>query len=546
MLRFIRLHRPLGLSDEGKAWFAAHLRKLVAKRAQESYDLLMERTDVRGDDFVQALTGLFRDIGSALDANRDAVFETFGQAAMLDIATALHAECDTYGARVLRAYCQHRRLGALMQQTNALQSPEKGLGSSTATSTTAAATAAAAVDPRQVEEYLDEVLVLAQMCDEYNQYVLAAMSEATAPESLGAARENSFRSGVFNQTVRELVSYYIQMEEYYMDRNVKTAIAIDEWTRGAPITSMVDDVFFIVQKCGRRAISTGNVQSGCAVLGQVNSLLAGDLRSSLDTKWKPAAQRLIQLLGAQLDNGSDACDAEAQGAVLNSISACEKYTGKLREDLDMFSREVFVLASDRERIQSILQDLNKTARDFVGIGDRAVEQMSTLLIGRSRSAMEKVASSSYQISEAQYAAIELSADTWVQQLLVALITSFRFLSPVLSPELFEALGLTVLDKVTERLEATLRLKRFNQLGGLQLDRDVRVLVSTLAEVVPGTVRERFARLSEMSTLLSLERPGEISDYASATATWRLTETQIREVLSQRFDFDQREIAALAL
>lgn len=61
-----------------------------------------------------------------------------------------------------------------------------------------------------------------------------------------------------------------------------------------------------------------------------------------------------------------------------------RYTGKLREDLDMFSREVFVLASDRERIQSILQDLNKTARDFVGIGDRAVEQMSTLLIGRSR------------------------------------------------------------------------------------------------------------------------------------------------------------------
>jgi hypothetical protein len=45
---------------------------------------------------------------------------------------------------------------------------------------------------------------------------------------------------------------------------------------------------------------------------------------------------------------------------------------------------VFVLASDRERVQSILQDLNKTARDFAGIGGRAVEQMSTLLVGRSR------------------------------------------------------------------------------------------------------------------------------------------------------------------
>lgn len=243
--------------------------------------------DVRGDDFVSALTSLFRDIGSALDANRDAVVETFGQLAMLDVAAALHAECDVYGARVLRAYSQHRRLGALMQQTNALQSPDKSLNASLATSTTAAATAAAgAVDPRQVEQYLDEVLVLAQLCDEYNQYVLAAMAEATAPEPLGAARENAFRSGMFNQTVRELLSYYIQMEEYYMDRNVKTAIAIDEWTPGAPITSMVDDVFFIVQKCGRRGLSTSNVQCACAVLSQGNTLLATELRAALDGNWK--------------------------------------------------------------------------------------------------------------------------------------------------------------------------------------------------------------------------------------------------------------------
>jgi hypothetical protein len=66
------------------------------------------------------------------------------------------------------------------------------------------------------------------------------------------------------------------------------------------------------------------------------------------------------------------------------IKKNRRYTGKLREDLDTFSREVFVLASDRERVQSILQDLNKTARDFAGIGGRAVEQMSTLLVGRSR------------------------------------------------------------------------------------------------------------------------------------------------------------------
>lgn len=230
--------------------------------------------------------------------------------------------------------------------------------------------------------------------------------------------------------------------------------------------------------------------------------------------------------------------------------------------------------------------------------------------------MEKLASASYTLTEAAYAANEL-ADTWVQILLVALITSFQFLSPLLSPEMFDSLAMTTLDKVcfsfvalllfafclfrlrrfmitlfvcgvlpefaeekravkqsfgvfffivniffsltsstikkiifqlkkkiVERIEAVLRLKRFNQLGGLQLDRDVRMLVATLSEVVPGTVRERFGRLSEMSTLLSFESPTEILDYSSVS--WKLTETQIREVLSQRFDFDQREIATLQL
>lgn len=36
--------------------------------------------------------------------------------------------------------------------------------------------------------------------------------------------------------------------------------------------------------------------------------------------------------------------------------------------------------------------------------------------------------------------------------------------------------------MVDRLEATLSVKRFNQLGGLQLDRDVRHLINTLSEV----------------------------------------------------------------
>ena len=64
---------------------------------------------------------------------------------------------------------------------------------------------------RQVEGYLDELLLLCQRSEEYTQFVLGAMAAAVAPAVLGAVRENAFRSGPFNLLVRELVAYYINL-----------------------------------------------------------------------------------------------------------------------------------------------------------------------------------------------------------------------------------------------------------------------------------------------------------------------------------------------
>lgn len=67
---------------------------------------------------------------------------------------------------------------------------------------------------------------------------------------------------------------------------MEKAIAIDEWSPDALTTSMVDDVFFILQKCGGRALAIGSLQCLCAILGQLNNLLRDSLRSALEYKWK--------------------------------------------------------------------------------------------------------------------------------------------------------------------------------------------------------------------------------------------------------------------
>ena len=44
-----------------------------------------------------------------------------------------------------------------------------------------------------MEGHLEEMLLLCQRSEEYNQFMLAKMADAVAPAILGANRENAFR-----------------------------------------------------------------------------------------------------------------------------------------------------------------------------------------------------------------------------------------------------------------------------------------------------------------------------------------------------------------
>lgn len=46
------------------------------------------------------------------------------------------------------------------------------------------------------------------------------MGEVCAPAALPPARETAMRGGAFNSAVRELLSYYISLEEYYMEESL--------------------------------------------------------------------------------------------------------------------------------------------------------------------------------------------------------------------------------------------------------------------------------------------------------------------------------------
>jgi len=69
------------------------------------------------------------------------------------------------------------------------------------------------------------------------------------------------------------------------------------------------------------------------------------------------------------------------------------------------------------------------------------------------------------------------------------------------------------------------------------DKEVRALVSYLTNTTSWSIRDKFARLTQMATILNLERVNEILDYwgsNSGPLTWRLTPTEVRLVMSLRY------------
>lgn len=121
---------------------------------------------------------------------------------------------------------------------------------------------------------------MCQLSEEYNAFMLGKMRDAAAGGhgQLTAAREAAFRSGQFNLAVREMLGQYMILEEFYMNETCSLAIRIDETSPGSLTSSLVDDVFFILHKCGSRALSSGSAQCSVALLAELNNLVANTLR----------------------------------------------------------------------------------------------------------------------------------------------------------------------------------------------------------------------------------------------------------------------------
>ena len=246
---------------------------------------------------------------------------------------------------------------------------------------------------------------------------------------------------------------------------------------------MVDDTFFVLLKAGRRCLGTGKVPSVVAILNQLNALLTGLYRNALAAKLQGAAGRLVAAGAPGLEGRDEAAAAAAASAAavpFNDADISSDYVVKLRQQLEGLAVQLFQAANDRDRVKLVLADLQKTGGDLRQLTTRSMDQLCGGVMPRLRPALDEAAAASYQIHEVELGAAAAAGggggSAWPQALLLAFSTHLGWLQPLLTPANWDALVHLALDKVVARLEAVLSQKRYTQLGGLQLEKDLRLLV----------------------------------------------------------------------
>jgi len=224
---------------------------------------------------------------------------------------------------------------------------------------------------------------------------------------------------------------------------------------------------------------------------------------------------------------------------LSALQACVGYTPQLWQRAEEeFSRSLPRDALKAARAQ--LQEAEAVQGAFQASLDSGAAQVSRHLLARLR--FDVLASAGYLLhTEAAFAAAE--GDSFVSGLVDEVSSLMRPLAHALVDQAREAVLQQLVQGVAERLEALLTSKKFDQLGALHFDRELRALTKRLGELSSKGVREKLTRLTQISTLLNLETESDAVELWDPS-TWRLSAAEARQVLSLRVEFRKEAIAGL--
>eukprot|EP00922_Rhytidocystis_sp_ex-Travisia-forbesii_P005678 GHVS01008251.1.p1 GENE.GHVS01008251.1~~GHVS01008251.1.p1 ORF type:complete len:843 (-),score=190.24 GHVS01008251.1:702-3110(-) len=567
--RTAKLFYPLGIEEEGINRFIVFIKHFINEKCAGNFQALKQTdvtkaTDVEEEEeeegvHVAVLTKLFVCGADLIDQHQQNIEQEFGPENFILFCRGVQEETDVQALRILEHFATHRLAKFTSKQTGA----ESHL--------------------RDVDVVLEDAVLLSQRCHQFDVYLrkcaAAVVNSLTQSSALlqdsangsYAAKDGLVRLSAMAQRMQEIMGNYITLEQTFMQRSLKMALRDSDeisWDDAEQLTSTaVEDTFFIMHKSVARAISGCDVWSACAVVNLVTNLLSTEVVIAMEENLQSSRQFYANYMQVPEHLTSFVCRAAVPDAVMkerdvskpmgaafswthsvNNIQACCDYLGRFQSKCeaafdDRFRPEVGD-GSGRRLFMQTLQNMETVKSELATLHSYACKVTLNILKCHLVESLRPLDSLSYDITQTQYNDYQVN-DPFMRNFIVSLQRLHAHLTAVLNSQSVNLCIQFLVEKVCKRLENAFLSKRsFSLLGGVQVDADIRALMSFCSEISSQSVRAKFGRLIEFGDVVNLGSLDELQDIwgaSSSAKAWRLSSAEIKKVLQLRGDFCLEDI-----
>ena len=296
------LLQTLGLESVARDSFLEYVEQSVF--ASVSADAPVDGATDPATAYAQALSNIFNSTYSIFQQFLPMIIQGM-ESSLGDVhfIRRMHQKCEREAAIVFKRYMKYRNLKEVIS----------GLKSPTAKH----------LSPAEMHVVLDEVALLLQYCCLYSKYLhqlcVGAESRvrkpAVVPSSGTAGGVTTGTTATisaftvfpvggtqFDRMVDEVINqYYMEGEQWLMYQGMK--ITSTRGGDGVPCIREdvgLDECFFVLRRCGQRAIATNNVQVACAVINVISNLLSSNLLVQLSDLMGAAVAKVVLTVQDQL------------------------------------------------------------------------------------------------------------------------------------------------------------------------------------------------------------------------------------------------------
>ncbi|XP_003737789.1 conserved oligomeric Golgi complex subunit 4 [Galendromus occidentalis] len=570
--RFFKIFPLLNQHNEGLTKYSNYLCRQVTENAVQS---LRKAQGLTKNDkryhivLADVFSMLFEDIARVVEIHQPLVERYYAHGHIHQLIEILHKECCVQQRRIFQELLSMRALARRCKKAQDIVikgSVERS--SLRGNSSSGNLVQDSLSETKEIDAILEEMSLIHKHAELYLRFIKRRVNldfeQSNLPPETKAAKIAEFESRISTcdlcKDMQELTSYYICLEEFFMVESVKKAVDYESYEEGSRTSSLLEDVFFLLKKCLRRAFSTSSIDGACAMLNHTCSMIEGEFHKASNEK----IQRGFPT-GAMMDHAFNIIQGKIQShaeqerdrgvyiVTLNNLETACEYINTLVGALNAECPKRFPggTPQDRAKLETCLTNLQQSGNKLRSLASNGIGQLSNSAIRPLvKVCCDSFHTSNHQLTEMEFAQFEADDGLrpYMQQFMMNLDQLINTFKEVLNPKNHEQLVALAASDITQLLEKAALKAVYNRLGGMQFDRELRFLIGYLTKIASWSIRDKFSKLTQIALLLNVESVSEVEDICSANVqshlTWRLTPVEVRQVLSLRVEFKSDEIRKL--